>query len=211
MPRTFRRADDLYAVNEHRLLEMACAGCSTTVSWKFTSQPIFNCESLEITGFRGIGAGGGIRPAATFRPMSSSASLEECGLINRLGARVLEQACMTAASWQPPCRIAVNVSTLQLRDGGLQDEVAAILMRTGLPAALLDIEVTESVMADDNKQVMDTLLALKAMGARIVLDDFGTGYLRSSGAVCGASRSTRSRSTRRSSRARQRSDRPGHS
>ena len=65
---------------------------------------------------------------------------------------------------------------MQLRDGGLQDDVAAILARTGLPAELLEIEVTESVMADDNKLVMDTLHALKAMGVRIVLDDFGTGY-----------------------------------
>ncbi len=164
-----------YAVNEHRLLESGLRRVLDNRELEVHFQPIFNCESLEITGFEALARWR--HPTRGYIPPDVFIRIaEECGLINRLGARVLEQACMTAASWQPPCRIAVNVSTLQLRDGGLQDEVAAILARTGLPAALLDIEVTESVMADDNKQVMDTLLALKAMGARIVLDDFGTGY-----------------------------------
>ena len=70
----------------------------------------------------------------------------------------------------------MNVSPMQLRDGRLQDDIAAILRRTGLPARLLEIEVTESVMADNNQTVMGTLHALKAMGVRIALDDFGTGY-----------------------------------
>ena len=72
--------------------------------------------------------------------------------------------------------VAVNVSPLQLHDGDLHQDIAAILRRTGLPAELLEIEVTESVMADDNQTVLDTLHALKAMGIRIALDDFGTGY-----------------------------------
>jgi EAL domain-containing protein (putative c-di-GMP-specific phosphodiesterase class I) len=65
---------------------------------------------------------------------------------------------------------------VQLRDGRLQDDVAAILRRTGLPAESLEIEVTESVLADNNQTVMDTLNDLKAMGIRVALDDFGTGY-----------------------------------
>jgi len=72
--------------------------------------------------------------------------------------------------------MAVNVSLLQLHDGDLVGDIAAILKRTGFPADLLEIEVTESVMADDNRAVLDTLHGLKAMGVRIALDDFGTGY-----------------------------------
>jgi len=164
-----------YAVNEHRLLESGLRRVLENRELEVHFQPLFNCDSLEIVGFEAL-ARWRHPPRGYIPPDIFVRIAEECGLINRLGARVLEQACTTAASWQPPCRIAVNVSTLQLRDGGLQDEVAAILTRTGLPAELLEIEVTESVMADDNKVVMDTLHALKAMGIRIVLDDFGTGY-----------------------------------
>jgi diguanylate cyclase (GGDEF)-like protein len=164
-----------HAVNEHRLLESGLRRVLDNHELEVHFQPIFNCESLEVTGFEALArwrhSTRGYIPPDVFIRIA-----EECGLIGRLGAMVLEQACTAAASWQPPCRLAVNVSILQLRDGGLQDEVAAILTRTGLPATLLEIEVTESVMADDNKMVMDTLHALKAMGVRIVLDDFGTGY-----------------------------------
>jgi diguanylate cyclase (GGDEF)-like protein len=164
-----------YAVNEHRLLESGLRRLLDNHELEVHYQPIFNCESLEVTGFEALARWR--HPTRGYIPPDVFIRIaEECGLINRLGAMVLEQACTAAASWQPPCRLAVNVSILQLRDGGLQDEVAAILTRTGLPATLLEIEVTESVMADDNKMVMDTLHALKAMGVRIVLDDFGTGY-----------------------------------
>jgi diguanylate cyclase (GGDEF)-like protein len=164
-----------YAVNEHRLLESGLRRVLDNRELEVHFQPIFNCESLEVTGFEALARWR--HPTRGYIPPDVFIRIaEECGLIGRLGARVLEQACTAAAAWQPPCRIAVNVSILQLRDGGLQDEVAAILTRSGLPATLLEIEVTESVMADDNKIVLDTLLALKAMGVRIVLDDFGTGY-----------------------------------
>jgi diguanylate cyclase (GGDEF)-like protein len=174
---TFRTFDVqmTHAVNEHRLLESGLRRALDKRELEVHFQPIFEAGTLEIAGFEALArwrhpTRGYIAPDTFIR------IAEECGLVNRLGRWVLEQACATAAAWQPPRRIAVNVSTLQLRDGGLQDDVAAILMRTGLPAELLEIEVTESVMADDNKLVMDTLHALKIMGVRIVLDDFGTGY-----------------------------------
>ena len=174
---TFRAFDVqmTHAVNEHRLLESGLRRALDNRELEVHFQPIFDCGSLVITGFEALARWRhptrGYVPPDTFIRIA-----EECGLINRLGRWVLEQACTTAAAWQPPCRLAVNVSTLQLRDGGLQDDVAAILLRTGLPAAQLEIEVTESVLADDNKLVMDTLHALKTMGVRIALDDFGTGY-----------------------------------
>ena len=89
---------------------------------------------------------------------------------------MIEQACRSAVAWESRLPVAVNVSLLQLYDGDLQTEIAAILLRTGLPAELLEIEVTESVMADDNPAVLETLRTLKTMGIRIALDDFGTGY-----------------------------------
>ncbi len=163
------------AVNEHRLLESGLRQALDQRELEVHYQPLFDCRSLEIVGFEALSRWRhptrGYIPPDTFIRIA-----EECGLIERLGGWVLEEACATAAAWQPPQRVAVNVSTLQLRDGELQNHVAAILMRTGLPAALLEIEVTESVMADDNQSVMGTLNALKAMGVSIALDDFGTGY-----------------------------------
>jgi len=72
--------------------------------------------------------------------------------------------------------VAVNVSVMQLRDDGLQDGIAAVLARTGLRPEHLEIEVTESVMADNDQTVLENLRAIKAMGIPIALDDFGTGY-----------------------------------
>jgi len=136
---------------------------------------MFDGETLELAGFEALARwrqqGRGYISPETFIRVA-----EDCGLINRLGRWVIEEACVTAAAWQPQCRVAVNVSPMQLRDGRLQDDIAAILQRTGLPARLLEIEVTESVMADNSQSVMETLHALKAMGVRIALDDFGTGY-----------------------------------
>ena len=144
--------------------------------------PIFNGDSLAVAGFEALTRwpqpGGGTVSPETFIRIA-----EDCGLINRLGQWVLEQACAAAAAWPLPCRVAVNVSPVQLRDGRLQDHVAAVLRCSGLAAEYLEIEVTEGILADSNPAVVDSLHELRAMGVRISLDDFGTGnsslsYLR---------------------------------
>ncbi len=65
---------------------------------------------------------------------------------------------------------------MQLRDGGLKDQIAAILQKTGLRPEHLELEVTESVLAEDDPIVIENLRATKATGIPIALDDFGTGY-----------------------------------
>ena len=81
--------------------------------------------------------GGGTVPPETFIRIA-----EDCGLINRVGHWVLEQACAAAAGWPQPCRVAVSVSAVQLRAEQLQNDVAAVLRRSGLAAEYLEIEVT---------------------------------------------------------------------
>lgn len=104
---------------------------------------------------------------------------EETGLINLLGEWVLRTACRDAAAWPVPrhglpLRIAVNVSPLQLRDGkALLAAIRGALDESGLAVERLEIELTETALADD---IGDTLTSIRTLGAELALDDFGTGY-----------------------------------
>jgi EAL domain-containing protein (putative c-di-GMP-specific phosphodiesterase class I) len=106
---------------------------------------------------------------------------EESGLIDELGAQVLEMACRQFMAWKDslgehaPRQLAVNLSRAQLKRAGLVDDVRAVLQAHGMPAQALQLEVTESLAAQDER-VQATLRELKNLGVRLALDDFGTGY-----------------------------------
>ena len=106
---------------------------------------------------------------------------EECGLIDRIGDFVLERACVDFMRWREqlgeraPRLMAVNLSRAQLAQPDWTPKVAAILAETGMPAASLQLEVTESLAAQD-EQIQVRLHELKALGIKLALDDFGTGY-----------------------------------
>ncbi|GEM_PF-6521467 len=104
---------------------------------------------------------------------------EESGLIHDLGAWVLRRAMQHAARWFEQGRaqpVAVNLSAVQVLEPGFVELLGEELARTRLPAELLELEITESVLLADREEVQATLRALAATGARIALDDFGTGY-----------------------------------
>lgn len=101
---------------------------------------------------------------------------EECGAISEIGAWVLETACREAAGWQSQARIAVNLSPVQLSNPMLPLDIAAILLRTGLPAYRLELEVTETAIVADKVRALNSLRQIKTMGISIAIDDFGTGY-----------------------------------
>jgi len=106
---------------------------------------------------------------------------EETGLIIPLGQWVLFTACAQAMSWlkdaaTPGLTVAVNLSPRQFRQEQLVEHVRAVLDATGLPPALLELEITESALMDDPERAVATLSALKELGIRISMDDFGTGY-----------------------------------
>jgi diguanylate cyclase (GGDEF)-like protein len=116
----------------------------------------------------------GMLPPAAFLDMA-----ETIGLLPRLGGWVLGEACRQAAAWQiqePGFELNVNLSASQLGDPALVDEVRAVLEQTGLPPALLVLELTESVALVDLIESARVLGALKQLGVRIALDDFGTGF-----------------------------------
>ncbi len=105
---------------------------------------------------------------------------EATGLIVPLGHWILRTACKMAASWREEhdvdLHVAVNVSTLQLRQDGFAAHVAAVLEETGLPTEGLQLEVTESAFIDDMDTALPVLQRLRDMGIIMLLDDFGTGY-----------------------------------
>jgi diguanylate cyclase (GGDEF)-like protein len=104
---------------------------------------------------------------------------EENGLIVPLGEWVLRQACAQNRAWQnaglTPIRVAVNLSSRQLRRS-LPDMVGRVLQTTDLDARFLGLELTESLLVKHQKEDIDTLHALRAMGLHLAVDDFGTGY-----------------------------------
>ncbi len=106
---------------------------------------------------------------------------EECGLIDQIGDFVLERACTDFIRWRAelgdlaPRLMAVNLSRAQLAQPDWTAKVASILEKTGMPAASLQLEVTESLAAQD-EQIQVRLHELKGLGIKLALDDFGTGY-----------------------------------
>lgn len=142
-------------------------------------QPEFNWREQRIVRFEALARWnnrllGNVSPGK-FIPLA-----EESGLIGELGAQVLEIACAAAVDWQrrtgQAIPVAVNISTIQLRSDSFAEFVFDTLARTGLPAHLLELELTESIMLEDIQRCREMLARLRAAGIRLALDDFGTGY-----------------------------------
>ena len=114
-------------------------------------------------------------------PLAFIEIAEQTGLIGALGVFVLETACRQFMQWRQalgalaPQGLSVNLSRAQLGDPQLVAQVQRALLASAMPAAALQLEVTESLAAQDDT-VRDRLQALKALGLTLALDDFGTGY-----------------------------------
>ncbi|MCO8272027.1 bifunctional diguanylate cyclase/phosphodiesterase [Actinoplanes sp. TRM 88003] len=104
---------------------------------------------------------------------------EESGLINRIGAWVLEQACIQLAEWLARGHdvwVSVNLSPKELHAADYAGQVADVLERHGVPPQRLVLEVTEHAVATDMEELISRLTELRGTGVRIALDDFGAGY-----------------------------------
>ncbi len=138
-------------------------------------QPLVNSETREITGaealLRWTSEEHGEVPPSEFIPVA-----EDLGLINRIGAGVLRQACMDAAQWDDRLTIAVNISPVQLLDPRLPQTVMQALEESGIEASRLELEITETALLGNDKLAFRSLTRLRELGVRISLDDFGTGY-----------------------------------
>ncbi len=113
-------------------------------------------------------------------PRDFIASLEETGLIVRVGAWAIAQACRQIAAWiaSPvgPMQVSVNVSGRQFVEGDLEGEVVKALGQSAIPADLLELELTESSLMVNTARTIETMRNLRALGVQISIDDFGTGY-----------------------------------
>ncbi len=107
------------------------------------------------------------------------ATAEAMRLIVPIGRWVLFEAVQAARGWLDqgrPLPVSINLSSLQLREPGFADDVAEALRESGLPGALLEVEITERMLMDDLDAVRATLERIRALGVRVAIDDFGTGY-----------------------------------
>jgi diguanylate cyclase (GGDEF)-like protein/PAS domain S-box-containing protein len=117
----------------------------------------------------------GLVSPAEFVPLA-----EEAGLIVPIGAWVLETACNQIKEWQlmgyTALRMAVNLSSRQLRRPDLAATISSIVRNVGVDPSLVELELTEGTLMDDIEQTASALVKLRDQGLRIAIDDFGTGY-----------------------------------
>ncbi|MCY1269853.1 diguanylate cyclase (GGDEF) domain protein [compost metagenome] len=106
--------------------------------------------------------------------------LEESGEIVAVGEWVLREACRQVRAWQlggqPQLYCSVNISSRQLQQTGFVPRLIDILQETGLPPPSLILEITESLLMQDDAETRVSLRELAELGIRLALDDFGTGY-----------------------------------
>lgn len=144
-------------------------------AFEMVYQPFFSLKTGKLAGFEALmrlshPVFGNITPSE-FIPIA-----EELGLITRLGAWSIEDACRTAAEWPSHLVVAVNFSPAQFYSGTLLAEVNHALERAQFPAYRLEVEITEGTFMKDQELVHSQLNSLRDMGCAIALDDFGTGY-----------------------------------
>lgn len=105
---------------------------------------------------------------------------ESSGLILKIGAWVLTEACQQWCEWQKqnlcPKPIAVNVSSLQFQEPSFPQQVRSILEKTDMPPSMLELEITEEAATNDPERVVSIMHELKKIGVSLAIDDFGTGY-----------------------------------
>ena len=142
-------------------------------------QPKVNLSTGRISGAEALlrwnRPGYGLVYPAEFIPV-----MEETGLIVRVGAWIIDEACRQIAQWVADgtgeLRVAVNVSSRQFVEGDLEADIRAAIGRHNVDPSLLELELTESALMSNAERTIGVLSHLKALGIKIAIDDFGTGY-----------------------------------
>jgi diguanylate cyclase (GGDEF)-like protein/PAS domain S-box-containing protein len=142
-------------------------------------QPLVSVRDACVVGFEALARWqhpqeGRLGPGA-FIPLA-----EKEGLIVELGGAVLMRACCEAAGWRRQFgvshSVSVNVSAQQFAEGRILEQVRAALNASGLDPVLLELELTESMLLEDEEQAIRIMSELKGIGISFAIDDFGTGF-----------------------------------
>ncbi len=166
------------AVQSRLELEMDLREACEHEQFRLVYQPTFDLQSMSPTGVEALlrwqcPRRGLVQPD-DFVPL-----LEETGMIVEVGRWVLGEACRQGAAWRAaghPIGMSVNVSARQLETEAFVEDVREALADSGLDAAALTLEITETTIMRDTAQTVRRLAAIKELGVRIAIDDFGTGY-----------------------------------
>jgi diguanylate cyclase (GGDEF)-like protein len=158
-----------------RTLDLALRGALAQGDFELYYQPIVDLSRRRLSGFEAL-----LRwrhpERGLLAPTEFIELAEETGLIIPMGEWVLHRACADAVGWPSNLRLAVNLSAIQFRDRNLVPIVTGALEASGLAAERLELEITESVLIDNDPKVLSMLVELRQIGVRISLDDFGIGY-----------------------------------
>jgi diguanylate cyclase (GGDEF)-like protein len=162
-------------MQERHALELDLRKALLANEFELHYQPIVDLATGHVCGFEALARWNhpvrGMISPEVFIPVA-----EEIGLIAPLGDWVLKQACRDAVTWPGKLSVAVNLSAVQFRNPTLVLSVTAALGSSGLNPKQLELEITESVLLQDDRRVVDALHEMRDLGVRISMDDFGTGY-----------------------------------
>ena len=175
----FFKAEMNFQAAERQALEYGLRHALEREEFVLYYQPKVNLETGAIIGAEALirwrHPERGLVPPVQFIPVA-----EECGFVVPMGRWVLREACRQARIWQngglPSLRIAVNISTVELRAKDFVAQVRIILAQTGVQPCDLELELTETFLMQDSSSTTAVLNELKAIGVHLALDDFGTGY-----------------------------------
>ncbi|MFC7061902.1 EAL and GGDEF domain-containing protein [Halobacillus seohaensis] len=172
-------ADMNRSYNQHLTLESSLRKAILNQELTLYYQPKVDVETGYLSGMEALvrwkdSEKGWISPGE-FIPLA-----EEAGVISQIDEWVLYEACRQNKEWidrgYAPERVAVNVSANEIQHDNFAEKVKAVLIKTGLPAKYLEIEVTENSVMKNTEECIRTMQNLKSMGVTLSIDDFGTGY-----------------------------------
>lgn len=175
----FHKSEVSFISREQMALETSLRSALERSEFRVYYQPQVNIKTGKIIGAEALvrwqNSEKGLVSPAEFIPMA-----EEMGLIISLGEWVLQTACRQMKTWQDAgfdkLRVAVNLSRRQFQQKNLSDRVSRILKETGLEPKYLELEITESLVMQNEAEAALVLKQWQKLGITISIDDFGTGY-----------------------------------
>lgn len=163
------------AAQERRELEAGLRNAIALGQLEVHYQPIYSLNTLEMVSVEAL-----IRWRHPEKGMISPGDFipvaEQSGLIVKIGAWVMKEACREVSERSPSLQVAVNVSAVEFRDGDVLEGVREAIASSGISPTRVKIEITESLLMNKDRATLYQLDQIRDLGIRISMDDFGTGY-----------------------------------